>query len=152
MSLVDFCPQERCASSSTTAESHGSRGWSYSWCSCKGRYQLTCRGWCQILKRLVSVWYVNQTMRLYFKRKKRLLPRKLYYWPLFDFRSLLLKVNKMHLVHWRKLLTSFQSHPLLFSCDTCRHWHPSQLRRIPLLFSHSPLTFWADFCQMKRND
>ena len=69
---------------------------------------------------------------------------------LLYFRSLLPRERWMHLVPWRKPLTLFQSRLLPFSCDTCRRWLQSQLRRIPLSCSLFLLTFWAGFCQTKR--
>ena len=69
---------------------------------------------------------------------------------LLYFRSLLLRERWMHLVPWRKPLTLFQSHLLPFSCDTCRRWLQSQLRRIPLSCSLFLLTSWVGFCQTKR--
>ena len=69
---------------------------------------------------------------------------------LLYFRSLLPRERWMHLVPWRKPLTLFQSHLLPFSCDTCRRWLQSQLRRTPLSCSLFLLTSWAGFCQTKR--
>ena len=68
------------------------------------------------------------------------------------YRSLLLREKWMHLVPWKKPLTLFQSRLLPFSCDTCRRWLPSQLRRIQPSFSPFPWTFCPDFSQVKAND
>ena len=68
------------------------------------------------------------------------------------YRSLLLREKWMHLVPWKKPLTLFQSRLLPFSCDTCRRWLPSQLRRIQPSFSPFPWTFCPDFSQVRAND